>query len=198
MRLMYQHEKPGQGLVIVRAPKDLPVFVTVDGSFDHRSVEVVINDGRELAAWAGPSGPGNRDFSVEVGKPSASSFLKDFFGFRTGASVSGGGVTASGRDSIASRGDITGNAVGRGAVVASGDRSVATGGSGGVIITGNSNSVETAFSKGDRRFLSTGVHLFLPFHCEFDAKNDNEVTVTVGEQQVDLNEAYLHSYVEAP
>lgn len=170
MRLMYQHKNPGPGPVFVKAPKEIPVFVTVDGDFARRSVEVVINDGRELAAWAGPSGPRGRIFSVEVGRPSAASFMKGFFGFRSGASVPGGGKVTSGRDSVAAGGDITGCAIGSGAVV-----------------TGSS-----------QRSLPTGIHLSIPFHCEFDMRHSNPVTVTVGEQLVDLSSAYLYSYVEMP
>lgn len=168
-RLMYQHERAGSDPVLVKAPKDIPIFATVDGSFLHRAVDIVLDD-RELAAWAGPSGPGGRTLSIEVGRPSATSFMKDFFGFRTGASVAGGGFVATGRNSIAAGGDIVGTALGEGSTV----------------------------SPGDRRSLPVGIHLYLPFHCEFDAKNDNPVTVTVGEQQVDLSDAYLHSYVEIP
>lgn len=174
-RLMYQHERAGSDLVLVKAPKDIPIFITVDGSFLHRAVDINLGE-RELAAWAGPSGPGGRTLTVEVGKPSAVSFMKDFFGFRTGASVSGGGVIATGRGAIAAGGDVIGNALGKGAVVSMGGSAKESG----------VNS------------LLFGIHLELPFHCEFEAKNDNPVTVTIGEQQVDLTEAYRRSYVEIP
>lgn len=172
MRLMYQHDKPGSGSVTVKAPRDLPVFVTIDGSFDHRAVEIVINNDRNLAAWAGPSGPRNRNLSVEVGRPSASSFMKDFFGFRTGVSVSGGGVVASGAGGIASGGSITGNATGTGSVVTTG--------------------------KNGRLGMETGIHLSLPFGCEFSVTNGNDVTVSVGEQEVNLTAAHNHGYLEIP
>lgn len=219
MRLIHQHKTPGPGLVIVKAPKDIPIFVTIDGDFLHRSVDVIIDNDRNLAAWAGPSGAGGRIFSVEVGKPSAISAIKDFFGFRGGASISGDEVIASGSGSIAAGGDVNGMALGRGSVVArngsiaaggnvsnvttrrgrvvaSGERSIAVGGSVQYVNTGDGGPVEVTPTKDGKTPTEPGIHLFLPFGCPFDKKNDNRVSVSVGDQVVTLNKAYLDGHLE--
>jgi hypothetical protein len=148
VELIQSHDKPGAGPIRIEAP-DLPVEITVQPDVRYRQVHVVADRG--LGAHAGPGGVGGREMRIFVGRPSMTSWVAGLFGPHRRSSISGGSVTAAGKGSVVSGGNIDFDVTGNGAR-----------------ITIDGTPVQR---KGP------GVHLTIPVGCIFDIRKHNGITV---------------------